>query len=415
MPSREQTPWLGKRRMPSLRHTLSMIGRTGPATDRAARRLAAAHDIGDLRKLARQRAPRPVFDYIDGGAGDETSLRRNFASFNNVRLVPRVLRDVSTIDTSTTILDKPANLPVIIAPMGLARMAHPAGEVALARAAAAAGIPYTLSTMASFTLEDIATHAPAADRWFQLYLWRDRTASAALIDRAWQAGFTTLALTVDCAVAGARHRDLRNGMTLPPSLPLRSTLQIAMRPRWWFDALTREPLDFAMIHTPQESLAQQSARLLDPSISVADLDWLRQRWPGNLVVKGVMHPDDVVEVVNRGADAVVISNHGGRQLELAAAPLDVLGEARAAVGETFPLFLDGGVRSGAHIAAAIAAGATAVLVGRAAMFGLMAGGEMGVRRSIDLLRTGLERTMALLGAATISDLDASRIRLPGTR
>ncbi|MCU1438855.1 MAG: lldD [Naasia sp.] len=376
------------------------------------RRLADAHDIDDLRRLARRRVPRPIFDFVDGGAGDESTLRRNEDAFRAVELVPRVLRDVSAIDTSTLLGGVRAALPVILGPVGMTRMAHRHGEIGAARAAARAGIPYVLSTMASTSPERVAEHAPDSERWFQVYLWRDRAASLRLIERARAAGFTTLVLTVDVPVAGSRLRDARNGMTLPPSLTLKSVLQVARHPRWWVDALTLEPLGFAAIETRRAGFVEQSNRILDPSATLDDLDWLRSAWPGRILVKGVLSAEDARAVQARGADGVWLSNHGGRQLENAVAPLAMLPEVRAAVGAEAQVYVDGGVRSGAHIAAAVAAGADAVVIGRPYVYGLMAGGEAGVDRALDLLRQGLVRTMALLGAARLADLMPDMVRLP---
>jgi isopentenyl diphosphate isomerase/L-lactate dehydrogenase-like FMN-dependent dehydrogenase len=321
-----------------------------------------------------------------------------------------VLRDVAAVDTSTRLFGEVLAAPIVLGPVGMTRIAHAHGEIGAARAAERAGLPYVLSTMASTSPEDLASHVPGANRWFQLYMWRDREASRRLLDRAAAAGFSVLVLTADVPVAGARLRDARHGMTMPPSLTLRSLAQIATRPRWWFDAITRDPLAFAVVDNERGDFAERTNRILDPAVTFDDLDWLRKAWPGPLVVKGILDTQDAVTAVEHGADGVLLSNHGGRQLESAVAPLEVLQEVRAALPET-PIIIDGGVRSGAHVAVALAAGADAVAIGRPYVYGLMAGGETGVDRAIEILRDGLERTMALMGATEIGALGTDNVRL----
>lgn len=397
------TPGIGRRRIPSPRQVLSLIQFPKPGTSRLERRLQRAASIGDLRELARRAAPGPIFDYVDGGAGDETAVGRNEAAFRAARFIPKTLRDVSSIDTSVELFGKHYALPIVLGPIGLTRSAHADGELGAARAAGRAGIPYTLSTMAAESPEKLAEFAADTERWFQLYLWKDHDASAALLARATAAGFTTLVFTVDVAVAGDRHRDVRNGLTFPPSVPLRTALKIATRPRWWFDAITRDPLTFAAIQQERDGFGGMN-RILDAAATFEDLAWLRGVWPGRIIVKGVVSPEDAVAIRDAGADGIIVSNHGGRQLEQAIATLDALPAIRAAVGPGYPLLIDGGIRTGGDIAVAIAAGADAVMIGRAYVYGLMAGGERGADRALQLLGEGFRRTMALLGATTVAEI-----------
>lgn len=388
------------RRRPHWSDLRSLLGvRTGPLRP-AERRLAAVASIPDLRLLARRRAPRAVFDYTDGAAGQELGLRRSRQAYARVEFQPRVLRDVSVVDTSTTILGRPSALPLVFAPTGFTRMMHTEGEPAVARVAARTGIPYALSTMGTTSVEHLAAAVPQGRRWFQLYLWRDREASRDLVQRARAWGYEALVLTVDTPVAGPRLRDVRNGLTIPPSLTLRTLAEGARHPAWWFDLLTTEPLEFASLHRFDGTVAELVAQMFDPSATIADLAWLREVWDGPLVVKGIQSVADARAVVESGADAVVVSNHGGRQLDRAPTPLETLPAVAEAVGDRVEVYVDGGVLSGGDVVAALALGARAVLVGRAYLFGLMAGGERGVQRAADILRDEVAGTLALLGCRT---------------
>jgi len=361
--------------------------------------------------MAARRAPRAVFDYVDGGAGDELSMARAREAFGRIEFHPNVLRDVSRVAPSTTILGEQASLPVVLAPTGFARMAHTEGERAVAAAAARAGLPYALSTVGTTTPEDFIRIEPPGARWFQLYLWRDRGKAAELLDRVAAAGFRTLVLTVDVPVPGDRRRDARNGLGLPPALRLRTMVEGALHPRWWFDFLTTEPIRFAIQTEAGEPLQEVLARAFDPAVTMQDLIWLRDRWPGSLVVKGVMRVDDAVEIASLGADGVVVSNHGGRQLDRSPTPLDLLPPIVDAVGDRLEVFVDGGVRSGADVIAAVGLGAHAVLVGRAYLYGLMAAGEAGVDRALAILRDDIVRSMQLLGVTTLGELNSSLVTL----
>jgi L-lactate dehydrogenase (cytochrome) len=378
--------------------------------DRTDRRLARAATIADLRETARRRTPRAVFDYTDGAAVDELSLARSRDAYARVEFLPSVLRDVSAVDTSTPLLGRPSALPLAFAPTGFTRMMHHEGESAVGRVAERAGIPYALSTMGTTSLEELAAAAPAARRWFQLYLWRDREASRDFVARAAAAGYEALVLTVDTPVAGARLRDVRNGLTLPPALTLRTVAGAAVHPAWWLNLLTTEPLQFASFRSWDGTVAELVNQIFDPAATIADVRWLRETWTGPLIVKGVQTADDARAVVDAGADAVVVSNHGGRQLDRAPTPLEQLPAVVAAIGDRAEVYVDGGIMSGADVVASVALGARAALVGRAYLYGLMAGGERGVQRATDILGQEIVRTMQLLGATSVEDL-RGRVRL----
>jgi L-lactate dehydrogenase (cytochrome) len=352
-----------------------------------------------------------VFDYTDGAAEGETSLRRSREAFARVEFVPHVLRDVSAVDTSTTLLGSVATLPLVFAPTGFTRMMNHQGEPAVARVAERLGIPYALSTLGTTSPEDLTAAAPKGDNWFQLYVWRDRGASQELIDRVAAAGFRVLILTVDAPVAGARLRDVRNGLTIPPALTLRTIAGAAIHPAWWLNLITTPPLEFASLRNWEGTVAELMNRTFDPGVTIDDIAWLRTRWHGPLIVKGIQSVDDATAVVAQGADGIVISNHGGRQLDRAPMPLELLPAIKQSIGDRAEVYLDGGIMSGADVIAAIAHGARACLVGRAYLYGLMAGGEAGVQRAGELLRGDIVRTMQLLGVNQLSDLHPGTVRL----
>lgn len=379
-----------------------------------ARRLSRALTIADLREVARRRTPRSVFDYTDGAAEAELSLSRARDLFGNIELQPSVLRDVSDIDTTTTMLGAPAALPFAFAPTGFTRMMNHEGESAVVRVAERVGIPYALSTMGTTSIEEVASAAPQARKWFQLYVWNDRAAGEDLVKRSAAAGYEALVLTVDVPVAGARLRDIRNGFTIPPTLTAKTVIDAAMHPAWWINLLTTKPLEFATLTSWQGTVADLLDNLFDPTMTIEDLAWLRSIWDGPLIVKGVQTVEDARRVTDAGADAIVLSNHGGRQLDRAPTPLRVLPDVREALGDDAEIYLDTGIMSGADIVASVALGANACLVGRAYLYGIMAGGERGVARAADILQTEVQRTMALLGVASISDLQPHHVRLPTT-
>ena len=373
------------------------------------RRLERSLTIEDLRRVARRRTPRAAFDYTDGGADGEVSLARAREAFADVEFRPTILRDVSRIDTSREVLGRRAALPFGIAPTGFTRMMHTEGEVAGATAAAAAGIPFALSTMGTASIEDVAAAAPGGRNWFQLYMWKDRDRSMALVDRATRAGFDTLLVTVDVPVAGARLRDVRNGMTIPPTLTLRTLANAIPRPGWWIDFLTTEPLAFASLDSWSGTVAELLDTMFDPTVTYDDLAWIREQWPGKIVVKGVQTVDDARRCADVGVDAVLLSNHGGRQLDRAPVPFHLLPDVVAAVGRDVEVHLDTGIRSGQDVVAAIAHGARFTLIGRAYLYGLMAGGREGVDRVIEILRGQIERTMRLLGVSRLEELTPEHV------
>jgi L-lactate dehydrogenase (cytochrome) len=376
-------------------------------------RLARAHTIWQLRRLASRRVPRMVFDYVDGAADQEISLERARSTFRGVEFRPQVLRDVSTPSTMTTVGVRSSQLPFGIAPTGFTRLMHTAGELAGVSAAARNGIPFALSTMGTVSLERVAEAAPEADLWFQLYLWKDREKSRALVQRAWKSGYRTLLLTVDTPVGGNRLRDVQNGMTVPPTLRPGTLANTARHPRWWYDVLTTEPLAFASLDRYPGSVQQLINEMFDPALSWPDLDWIREAWPGRLVVKGVQSAEDAIECVRHGADGVLLSNHGGRQLDRAPVPLRLLPAVkRALAGTGAEVYVDSGILTGADIVAAVALGADFAFVGRAYLYGLMAGGEAGVERVIDILRAEITRTLQLLGVRSLADLAPEHVALP---
>ncbi|UJP08742.1 alpha-hydroxy-acid oxidizing protein [Microbacterium sp. KUDC0406] len=399
-----------RRRVPTWGAVAPLLGFRRPVWNSVDRRLAQALSVKDLARIARRTTPRSVFDYVHGAAEDELSIARARRAFAQVEFEPRVLHDVAEVDTSTTILGRAASLPLILAPTGFTRMMHHEGEIAVASAAARAGVPYTLSTMGTTSPRELKQAVPHGDDWFQLYLWKDRDGTRRLVDEARSAGYDTLVLTVDTPVAGNRLRDARNGLTIPPTLNPKTIWDMAWHPAWWFNVLTTDPIEFASLRSFDGTVAELVAKMFDPSLKIEDLAWLREEWSGRLVVKGIQSVADARRVVDAGADALVVSNHGGRQLDRAPTPLRLLPEVAAAVGDDAEIFLDTGILSGADVLAAVGLGADACMVGRAYLYGLMAGGERGVDRMLQLMRAEAVRTMQLTGVSTIAEL-RGRVRL----
>ncbi len=398
-----------QRRLPRSRDFAQLLHFKPPELNATKRRLAAALTIEDLRSIAKRRTPKVAFDYADGAAETELSLARARQAFRDIEFHPRVLRDVSNIDTSVEVLGGRSELPFGIAPTGFTRLMHTQGELAGATAAGSAGIPFVLSTLGTASIEEVAVANPNGRNWFQLYIWRDRERTRALIERAAKAGFDTLLVTVDVPVAGARLRDRRNGMTIPPSLKPRTVLNALPRPRWWIDLLTTEPLSFASFDRWPGTVGELLDSVFDPSVTYDDLVWIKEQWPGKLVVKGVQTLDDAKRVAMVGVDGIVLSNHGGRQLDRAPVPFRLLPSVVREVGRKTEIHLDTGIMNGADIVASIALGARFTLIGRAYLYGLMAGGRAGVDRTIQILTEQITRTMRLLGARTLDELNAAHI------
>jgi L-lactate dehydrogenase (cytochrome) len=397
-----------QRRLPNPRDLMPLMRFKKPELNAKRRRLLSALTIDDLRIIAKRRTPRAAFDYTDGGAEAEISLKRARQAFRDIEFTPSILRDVSRLDTGWDVLGKRVALPFGIAPTGFTRMMQTEGEIAGAGAAAAAGIPFALSTMGTTTIEDVA--AQGGRNWFQLYMWKDRERSMQLVDRAAKAGFDTLLVTVDVPVAGARLRDVRNGMTIPPTLTPKTVINAIPRPEWWINFLTTEPLAFASIDRWSGTVAQLLDSMFDPTVTFDDLAWIKEQWPGKLVVKGVQSVADAQKLAGMGVDGITLSNHGGRQLDRAPIPFHLLPEVVREVGMDTEVHLDTGIMSGADIVASIALGARFTMIGRAYLYGLMAGGREGVDRAIEILAGQIGRTMRLLGASSLEELEPGHVR-----
>jgi L-lactate dehydrogenase (cytochrome) len=375
--------------------------------DARKRRLAACHDVGDLRRAARRLIPPPVFDYVDGAADEELTAAANVAAFRRYRFLPRVLADVSAVDTATTIFGTGLPVPFALAPTGYTRMLHTDGESGAARSAARHGLPYTLSTMATTGIEDVAAAVsglPSPGLWFQLYVLNDRAQVAELLARAWDSGFRVLVVTVDTVVAGNRIRDKRNGLSLPPELSLQTVLQVASRPAYWYRLLSSPALDYANFAGGPRTTIMQTTSFFDSSLDWDAIAELRASWKGRLVIKGPLGPADAVRAVDAGCDGIQLSNHGGRQLDRVIPPVELIEPVRGAVGGSVMLLVDSGIRHGADAVVALALGADAAVLGRAYVYGLMAGGEAGVDRALDILTAQFTSTLQLLGVSSVEEL-----------
>ncbi len=393
-----------KRQFPNPVELAKLMKFKAPELDGKKRRLESALTIYELRDIAKRRTPKAAFDYTDGSAEGELSLSRARQAFEDIEFHPSILRDVSKLDTTTQILGGTSAMPFGIAPTGFTRLMQTEGEIAGAGAAAAAGIPFTLSTLGTSTIEDVKAANPNGRNWFQLYVMRQREISYGLVERAAAAGFDTLMFTVDTPVAGARLRDKRNGFSIPPQLTLGTIVNAIPRPWWWIDFLTTPPLEFASLSNTGGTVGELLDSAMDPSIDFEDLKIIRAMWPGKLVIKGVQNLEDSKRLADLGVDGILLSNHGGRQLDRAPIPFHLLPEVAREVGNDTEVMVDTGIMNGADVVASIALGAKFTLIGRAYLYGLMAGGRAGVDRTIEILSDQVVRTMKLLEVASIEEL-----------
>lgn len=372
-------------------------------------RLSDAQTIDDLRKIAKRRTPAAAFDYTDGAADDEISMNRARQAFKDVEFHPSILNDVSNVDTSCEVFGGPSALPFGIAPTGFTRLMQTEGELAGASAAGKAGIPFCLSTLGTTSIEDVKAANPHGRNFFQLYVMRQREISYGLVKRAAAAGFDTLFFTVDTPIAGARLRDKRNGFSIPPQISLGTVANAIPRPWWWVDFLTTPTLSFASLSSTGGTVGELLNSAMDPSIQFSDLEEIRSMWPGKLVVKGVQNVEDSKKLADLGVDGIILSNHGGRQLDRAPVPFWLLPEVVREVGKDLDVTMDTGIMHGADIVAAMAMGAKFTFIGRAYLYGLMAGGEAGVTRAIEILAEQVRRTMQLLQVETIDELSPKHV------
>ena len=397
------------RQFPKPSELLEVMSFKKPEFNGKKRRLDSALTIYDLRTIAKRRTPKAAFDYTDGAAEGELSLSRARQAFEDVEFHPGILRPAPDVDTSVEVLGGPSALPFGIAPTGFTRLMQTEGEIAGAGAAAAAGIPFTLSTLGTTTIENVKAANPNGRNWFQLYVMRDREISYGLVKRAAAAGFDTLQFTVDTPVAGARLRDKRNGFSIPPQLTVGTIINAIPRPWWWYDFLTTPKLEFASLATTGGTVGELLNSAMDPTISYDDLAIIRDLWPGKIVVKGVQNVEDSKRLIDSGVDGIILSNHGGRQLDRAPVPFHLLPQVVREVGADATVMVDTGIMNGADIVASMALGAKFTLIGRAYLYGLMAGGREGVDRTIAILRDEIERTMKLLGVSTIAELEPKHV------
>jgi L-lactate dehydrogenase (cytochrome) len=398
-----------KRQFPNPVQLAKVMKFKAPELNGKKRRLDSALTIYDLKAIAKRRTPKAAFDYTDGSAEGEISLSRARQAFEDIEFHPSILRDASTVDTTTHILGGTSAMPFGIAPTGFTRLMHTEGEIAGAGAAAAAGIPFTLSTLGTSSIEDVKATNPDGRNWFQLYVMRDRQISYGLVERAAAAGYDTLMFTVDTPVAGARLRDKRNGFSIPPQLTVGTILNAIPRPWWWFDFLTTPPLEFASLASTGGTVGELLDSAMDPSINYDDLQIIRDMWPGKIVIKGVQNVEDSKRLADLGVDGILLSNHGGRQLDRAPIPFHLLPNVVREVGSDVEVMVDTGIMNGADIVASMALGAKFTLIGRAYLYGLMAGGREGVDRAIEILSDQIVRTMKLLEVTSIEELEPKHV------
>jgi isopentenyl diphosphate isomerase/L-lactate dehydrogenase-like FMN-dependent dehydrogenase len=403
-----------KRQFPNLRELSTLLKFELPTIHRRERRLQKALTIWDLRDIAKKRTPQGPFDYTDGAAETEVTLRRARQAFLDVEFVPNILQDVSRVDLTQTSLGHTFNMPVGIAPTGFTRMMHSEGERAGARAAEKFGIPFTLSTLGTTSIEDVVAAAPQGTNWFQLYMWKDREGSMALVERAAKMGVKNLMLTVDVPVAGARLRDSYNGMTVPPKLNTKTILNAIPRPEWVWNFLTTPPLQFAAMNKWDGTVGELLDYMFDPTMTFEDLKWIRQQWKGTLTVKGIQNVEDAKRCAKYGVDAVLLSNHGGRQLDRAPVPFHLLGQVKNELKKDLEVHIDTGIMHGGDVLAAIAHGADFTYIGRAYLYGLMAGGQEGVERALTIMQGQMSRSMKLLGVSSLQELEPKHVKILNT-
>jgi len=403
-----------KRQLPRWKNVKPLLGWSLPKLPLQDKKLKKVVNMAEMRNLAKKRVPKAVFDYVDGGANDELAYARSQEIYSKVEFKARVLRDVSKIDLNAEILDAKTSLPIIFAPTGYTRMMHYKGEVMVAKVCQENNLIYNLSTMGTTSSKEIGEQVSGVRRWFQLYLWRDRDQSLKFIEEAKEAGFEGLMLTVDTAVGGIKWRDMRNGLTVPPKIGLKTFFDMALKPKWWFNLLTTAPLEFATFRNFNKPLSEIAAKVFDPAVTFEDVKWLRSVWQGKLIIKGIQTVEDASELAKIGIDAIVLSNHGGRQLDRSVVPLELLPSVRAAIGAKGSgpqIYIDGAVMSGADVIAAIALGADAVLIGRAYLYGAMAAGEGGVKKVVELFRFEMETAMKLMGAKNLGELSPDFVNI----
>ena len=398
-----------KRQIPNPNEIFDLLHFKKPDLNAKRRRLQSAQTIWDLRKIARRRTPAAAFDYTDGAAEGEISLRRARQAFRDVEFHPDILHPAIDVDTSCDILGGRSAMPFGIAPTGFTRLMQTEGEIAGAGAAGAAGIPFTLSTLGTASIEDVKAANPYGRNWFQLYVMRQREISYGLVERAEKAGFDTLMFTVDTPVAGARLRDKRNGFSIPPQITAGTVLNAIPRPWWWFDFLTTPKLEFASLKSTGGTVGELLDSAMDPTISYEDLEVIRSMWSGKIVIKGVQNIPDAKRLLDHGVDGIILSNHGGRQLDRAPVPFRLLPELVREVGSDATVMIDTGIMNGADIIASVALGAKFTIIGRAYLYGLMAGGRAGVDRAIEILSEEVVRTMKLLGVSNVEELEPRHV------
>jgi isopentenyl diphosphate isomerase/L-lactate dehydrogenase-like FMN-dependent dehydrogenase len=400
-----------KRQLPKPSELAPLLRFTLPKFPTRKNRLAKALTVWDLRDIAKRRTPKGPFDYTDGSAESEVTLDRARRAYLDLEFRPNILHDVSIVDTSCQILGEKFKMPFGIAPTGFTRMMHTEGEIAGARAAEKFGIPFSLSTLGTSTIEDVVKAAPDGVNWFQLYMWKDREGSMALVKRAQDAGVKHLLLTVDVPAAGARLRDARNGLTVPPRLTMKTLLDAAPRPEWWVNFLTTPAISFASMSNWKGTVAELLDYMFDPTMTFDDLKWIREQWDGKLSIKGIQTVEDAKMAAKYGADAIILSNHGGRQLDRAPVPLHLLAEVKRELKDDLEIHIDTGIMNGADVLAALSLGADFAYIGRAYLYGLMAGGQEGVERTLQIMQSEMIRTMKLLGVNSLVELEPKHVRL----